>query len=57
VAGFTVIEASGADEALSYFRGGGSVDLVFSDIYMPGSMTGLELARHIREAHPIFPSF
>jgi two-component system, response regulator PdtaR len=48
-AGFIVVEAANADEAWSYLRSGASVDLVFSDIQMPGSMDGVELARRIKE--------
>ena len=48
-AGFVVIEAANADEAWSYLRSGAPVNLVFSDIQMPGSMDGVELARRIRE--------
>jgi two-component system, response regulator PdtaR len=48
-AGFVVVEVANADEAWSYLRSGASVDLVFSDIQMPGSMDGVELARRIRE--------
>lgn len=42
-AGFNVIEANTADEAWSCLQTGMPVDLVFSDIRMPGSMDGLEL--------------
>jgi CheY-like chemotaxis protein len=54
-AGFTVIEASNADDALAYVTAGGEVDLVFSDIRMPGSLSGLELARQLREGYPSLP--
>jgi two-component system, response regulator PdtaR len=47
-AGFVVIEAANADEAWSCLRSGAPVDLVFTDIQMPGSMDGVELARRIR---------
>ena len=47
-----VIEASSADEAWNYLTSGGSVDLVFSDHRMPGSITGAQLARRIRERFP-----
>jgi len=47
--GLVVIEAANADEAWSYLRSGAPVDLVFSDIQMPGSMDGVELARRIRK--------
>jgi CheY-like chemotaxis protein len=48
----TVIEASTADEAWAYLTAGGQADLVFSDIHMPGSMDGLELARRIKADFP-----
>lgn len=48
-AGCTVFEASNADEALLILRQGlARVDIVISDIGMPGSMDGLDLARAIR---------
>jgi|SRR6516165_6793535 len=50
-AGFAVIEAANADEAWSYLEAGGPVDLVFSDIQMPGSMDGVEFARKVREKY------
>jgi CheY-like chemotaxis protein len=52
-AGFSVVEASGADEALAFFAGGEHVDLVFTDVRMPGSLTGLDLARTL---HALFPA-
>jgi CheY-like chemotaxis protein len=50
--GVTVIEASTADEAWEYLKTETTVDLVFTDHRMPGSMSGAELARRIRKAHP-----
>jgi two-component system, response regulator PdtaR len=47
--GLEVIEASNADEAWSYLLSGQIVDLIFSDIQMPGSMDGLELTRRVQE--------
>jgi two-component system, response regulator PdtaR len=46
-----VIEASNADEAWAYLQTG-TVDLMFSDIQMPGSMDGVELARRVAMAYP-----
>jgi CheY-like chemotaxis protein len=46
-AGYRVLEASGADEALSLLRDHREIDLVFSDIQMPGRMNGIGLARHV----------
>ena len=47
--GLEVIEASNADEAWSYLLSGQAVDLIFSDIQMPGTMDGLELTRRVQE--------
>jgi CheY-like chemotaxis protein len=50
--GFLVVEASTADEALSYFQAGFQVDLVLSDIELPGTLNGLELIRRLRAEAP-----
>ncbi len=55
MAGLTVAEAACADEALSYLATDGMVDLIFTDIQMPGSMSGLELARRLRKQNPSLP--
>lgn len=47
-----VIEAATADEAWDYLMSGGRADLVFTDHRMPGSMTGAQLARRVRERFP-----
>jgi CheY-like chemotaxis protein len=47
-----VVEAANADEAWAYLQAGGPADLVFSDIQMPGSMDGVELARQISARFP-----
>ena len=47
--GLQVIEASSADEAWSYLLSGQTVDLIFSDLQMPGSIDGLELTRRVQE--------
>ncbi len=51
--GVSVVEAATADEAWRYLTAGGSVDLVFTDHLMPGSMTGAQLAARIRREYPI----
>jgi CheY-like chemotaxis protein len=53
--GFLAIEAAHAEEALTYLRSGGEVDLVFTDIQMPGALNGLDLARLLREQYPSLP--
>ncbi|MBM6581847.1 PAS domain-containing protein [Microvirga sp. BT689] len=51
--GYTVLTARDADEALAVFdRAEGGIDLLFTDLVMPGSMNGLALADAIRERSP-----
>jgi PAS domain S-box-containing protein len=52
--GYRVICAESAADALARLAQG-SVDLVFSDIVMPGPMDGLALAKEIRARHPDVP--
>ena len=55
LAGFMVIAARTADEALVLLSGGLEVDVVFSDIVMPGLVDGVELAKRIAERWPHLP--
>ena len=50
-AGFETVEASNADEAIAILKKR-DVDLIFTDIRMPGSMDGLKLARYVRDRWP-----
>jgi two-component system, response regulator PdtaR len=50
--GFSVVEAATADEALSYFQAGVQVDLVLSDIQMPGTLNGVDLIQRLRAKAP-----
>ena len=50
--GYEVIEAANADEALDIFRSGIPIDLLFTDVRMPGSMDGCELAQLVRAEWP-----
>jgi len=50
--GLSVIEAANADEALTVLRSSAPVDLLFTDIRMPGSMDGLALAALMRAIKP-----
>ena len=54
-AGLSVVEAATADEALSYLGAGQRIDLVFTDIQMPGRLDGIGLARRLRARHPALP--
>ena len=51
-AGFEVIEAANADEALAVLRQGTGVDVLFTDVEMPGSLDGYGLARLAHERWP-----
>lgn len=51
-AGFDVVEAGSADEAISILENRPDITVVFTDIQMPGSMDGLKLAAAIRGRWP-----
>jgi CheY-like chemotaxis protein len=51
-AGFEVVEASNADQAIEILEARPDITVVFTDIQMPGSMDGLKLARAIRGRWP-----
>ena len=43
-AGYAVLEAASADEALQFLEATPNVRLLFTDVSMPGSMSGADLA-------------
>ncbi len=51
-AGFEVIEARNADQAIEILEARSDITVVFTDIQMPGSMDGLKLARAVRGRWP-----
>jgi CheY-like chemotaxis protein len=51
-AGFEVTPASDGDEALAILRDNSEFDLLFTDIRMPGSTDGWELAREAKQIIP-----
>ena len=51
-AGFEVVEASNADEAIAILERRFDITVVFTDIQMPGSMDGLKLAQAVRGRWP-----
>jgi two-component system, response regulator PdtaR len=51
-AGFDVVEAQNADEAVVILQERFDISVVFTDIQMPGSMDGLKLAAVIRDRWP-----
>jgi CheY-like chemotaxis protein len=50
--GFTVLEAANGDEALRILNSAVPVDLVFTDIRMPGEIDGVALAQWLRMERP-----
>jgi PAS domain S-box-containing protein len=50
--GYRVLEAGHAAEALAVLGDAPDVDIVFSDLVMPGGMSGFDLARQVRERFP-----
>jgi CheY-like chemotaxis protein len=50
--GFRVTEAEDGDEALALLLEDNGVDLIVTDVKMPGSMTGTDLARRVRSEWP-----
>ncbi|MBL6080665.1 response regulator [Belnapia sp. T18] len=53
--GYQVLEAEDADAALAAFKAAAGVDAVVTDLTMPGSMDGLELAEAVRARSPKLP--
>ena len=50
--GYEVLEAENAAEALKVLEGKDPIDIMLSDVVMPGKMNGLELARTASERWP-----
>jgi PAS domain S-box-containing protein len=50
--GYDVLEASDGPKALDILRGGEAVDLVFTDLIMPGGLSGRDVANRARELNP-----
>tara|TARA_R110002012_G_scaffold309612_1_gene516709 strand:+ start:4502 stop:6172 length:1671 start_codon:yes stop_codon:yes gene_type:complete len=53
--GYEVIRAASAGAALGALADGRDIDLVFSDVMMPGGMNGVDLAREVRQRRPDLP--
>ena len=53
--GFLVHEVTTADEALEYIDSGAAIDVLFTDINLPGGMNGAELATRARQMRPEMP--
>ena len=53
--GYVVLEAVNAREALALIQTGHPIDLIMSDIRMPGDMDGLELSFAVKTLRPNLP--
>jgi len=53
--GYETIYRESAEAALQLIETGTKIDLVFSDIVMPGTIDGVGLAREIRSRYPTLP--
>ncbi|MBX3536407.1 MAG: response regulator [Chelatococcus sp.] len=51
-AGFEVLEAHNADEAIAILESRSDIRIIFTDVEMPGSMDGLKLAAAVRDRWP-----
>ncbi len=51
-AGFPMIEAVNADQALALLAADSDVQLLFTDVNMPGTINGLALARQVHDRWP-----
>ena len=51
-AGFKVYEAHNADEAIRLLEANPDIELIFTDVDMPGSMDGVKLAHYVRKRWP-----
>jgi two-component system, response regulator PdtaR len=51
-AGFDVVDAGNADEAIAILENRSDIRVIFTDIQMPGSMDGLKLAAAVRGRWP-----
>jgi DNA-binding response OmpR family regulator len=50
--GYRVIEAGNASEAMAILQSGQRIDLVFSDVQLPGATDGFALSRWVRTHQP-----
>lgn len=51
-AGFTVFEATNADDAIALLEAHPEIRILFTDVDMPGSMDGLKLSAAVRDRWP-----
>ena len=54
-AGFEVLEAGDSGRAMDLIRDPDSIDVLFTDVVMPGQCDGVDLVEQIRLDHPSMP--
>tara|TARA_R110002049_G_scaffold29972_2_gene101925 strand:+ start:19320 stop:19724 length:405 start_codon:yes stop_codon:yes gene_type:complete len=52
-AGFRTYEADSADVAMSLMKQHSDIGILFTDVEMPGSMNGLDLAARVKDEWPL----
>jgi CheY-like chemotaxis protein len=55
-AGYKVLAAPSGESALVLLEENQQVDLLFTDVIMPGGMNGLQLVERVRALHPTLPA-
>ena len=53
--GFEVFEARNGDEARALLNDPDGFDVLFTDVQMPGTLDGIDVALHARRRHPAIP--
>ncbi len=53
--GIAVHEAASAEAAINHLDSGAPVDLLLTDVNLPGAMNGAQLAREVRRRRPEMP--
>ena len=53
--GYEVVEANSAAEAIQVLKDSLAISIVFTDVRMPGTVNGIDLARYVQLHHPDIP--
>ena len=53
--GYQVVKVRNAEAAMAVIESGASIDLMFTDVVMPGAFGARELVRKVQSAHPGLP--